>query len=101
MPAAQNGELHIHFAEQNKQLIITIADNGIGLEQSKQLRSTKKHNSRGMQLINERLELLGKLSGHSITLTIKEQFPGQDNPGTLITLFYPEEVYTNYIKLKA
>jgi sensor histidine kinase YesM len=101
MPSAQNGELHIHFAESNKQLIITIADNGIGMQQSKQQRSGKKHTSRGMQLINERLELLGKLSGHTITLTIQEQFPGQENPGTLITLCYPEEVYSNYIKLKA
>lgn len=101
MPATNNGELHIHFAQnQHHELIITIADNGIGIEKSRQLRSGKTHSSKGMQLIKERLQLLGKLTGHTITLTIEAQYPGTENPGTLVTLRYPEAVYDNYIKLQ-
>jgi ligand-binding sensor domain-containing protein/two-component sensor histidine kinase len=101
MPATNNGELHIHFAQnQQHELIITIADNGIGIEKSRQLKSGKSHTSRGMQLIKERLELLGKLTGHTITLTISDQYPGAENPGTIVTLCYSEEVYNNYIKLQ-
>lgn len=101
MPATNNGELQIHFAQnQQHELIISIADNGIGFEKSRQLRTGKTHTSRGMQLIKERLELLGKLSGHTISLTIADQYPGAENPGTVVTLCYSEEVYNNYIKLQ-
>jgi len=101
MPATNSGELHIHFAQnQKKELLITIADNGIGMEKSRQLRSGKSHASKGMQLIKERLQLLGKLTGHTITLTITDQYPGAENPGTLVTLLYPEEVYTTYMRLQ-
>ena len=101
MPATNNGELKIHFAEnQQHELIITIADNGIGYEKSRRQKTGKSHTSRGMQLIKERLELLSKLSGNTITLTIEDQYPGKENPGTLVTLRYPEKVYNNYTKLQ-
>jgi LytS/YehU family sensor histidine kinase len=100
MPATNNGELNIHFSQnQQHELVITIADNGTGIEKSKQLKAGKTHTSRGMQLIKERLQLLGKITGYTITLTIKDQYPGAENPGTIVTLYYPEEVYSNYIKL--
>jgi ligand-binding sensor domain-containing protein len=101
MPATNNGELQIHFAQNlQHELIITIADNGIGYEKSRRQKTGKSHTSRGMQLIKERLELLSKLSGNTITLTIEDQYPGKENPGTLVTLRYPEEVYNNYTKLQ-
>jgi LytS/YehU family sensor histidine kinase len=101
MHGAQDGELHIHFKQnQRRELIITIADNGIGIAKSRQLKTGKAHASKGMQLIKERLQLLGKLTGHTITLIIEDQYPGAENPGTIVTICYPEEVYNNYIKLQ-
>lgn len=101
MHATHSGELHIHFKQnQQRQLIISIADNGIGIEKSRLQKMGKSHASKGMQLIKERLQLLGKLTGHTITLSIEDQFPGKENPGTLVTICYPEEVYNNYIKLQ-
>jgi ligand-binding sensor domain-containing protein len=101
MHGAYDGELHIHFKQnQRRELNITIADNGIGIAKSRQLKSGKIHASKGMQLIKERLQLLGKVTGHIITLIIEDQYPGADIPGTLVTICYPEEVYNNYIKLQ-
>jgi hypothetical protein len=70
-----------------------ITDNGIGIEKSKALRSGAKHNSKGMQLINERLEILSKLGKEPITLTITALNMYATNPGTKITLTIPQEVY--------
>ncbi len=101
MPLPHNGLLDIRFTQQDSNLIITITDNGIGIQHSRQQKHNKEHNSRGMELIKERLQLLEKLSGYKITLVITEAYPGHAYPGTLITLTYPEEVYTQYNRIKA
>ncbi len=96
MPLDEKGMLTIDVTAENNCLQIIIADNGIGIEKSKALRSGIKHKSKGMQLINERLELLSKLGKEPITLTITESDPGAQNPGTKITLTIPQEVYDVY-----
>lgn len=96
MPLDEKGMLTIDVTADNNCLQIIIADNGIGLEKSKALRSGVKHKSKGMQLINERLELLSKLGKEPIGLTITALDPGAANPGTKITLTIPQEVYDVY-----
>jgi hypothetical protein len=93
MPLDSKGLLTIDVTAENNSLKIVITDNGIGIEKSKALRSGNKHNSKGMQLINERLEILSKLGKEPITLTITALNPGAPNPGTKITLIIPQEVY--------
>ncbi|MBL7701748.1 MAG: histidine kinase [Ferruginibacter sp.] len=93
MPLDEKGLLTIDVAAQNNCLRVIIADNGIGIEKSKALRSGTKHKSKGMQLITERLELLGKLSKEPVTLAITASNPDAANPGTKITLIIPQEVY--------
>lgn len=93
MPLDEKGMLTIDVTAVNNCLQVIITDNGIGIEKSKALRSGAKHNSKGMQLINERLEILSKLGKEPITLTIKALNPGAPNPGTKITLTIPQEVY--------
>ena len=93
MPLDEKGMLTIDVTAENNSLQVIIADNGIGIEKSKALRSGVKHKSKGMQLINERLELLSKLGKEPIALTITESDPGAENPGTKITLIIPQEVY--------
>ena len=89
----EKGMLTIDVTAENNCLQVILADNGIGIAKSKALRSGVKHKSKGMQLINERLELLSKLGKEPITLTITESNPGAINPGTKITLIIPQEVY--------
>jgi anti-sigma regulatory factor (Ser/Thr protein kinase) len=93
MPLDTKGLLTIDVTAENNCLQVVIADNGIGIEKSKALCSGNKHNSKGMQLINERLEILSKLGKEPITLTITALNPGTQNPGTKITLTIPQEVY--------
>ena len=96
MPLEEKGLLKITATAKNNCLYIIITDNGIGIEKSKTLRSGAKHKSKGMQLINERLELLSKLGKEPITLTITEADTTASNPGTKITLVIPQEVYEVY-----
>ena len=94
MPLEGKGLLTIDVTAENNCLQVVIADNGIGIEKSKALRSGAKHNSKGMQLINERLEILSKLGKEPITLKIETLNVDAQNPGTKITLTIPQEVYT-------
>ncbi len=93
MPLYEKGLLTIDVTAENNCLKVIITDNGIGIEKSKALRSGAKHNSKGMQLINERLEILSKLGQEPITLTISALNMYATNPGTKITLTIPQEVY--------
>ena len=92
-PLSSNGLLQIDIKGENNALHITIADNGIGIEKSKQLRQTKKHNSRGMQLIKERLEILSSQAQQPVTLIIGENNTGADNPGTKVSLIIPQAIF--------
>lgn len=96
MPLEEKGLLTIQVTAENNCLYIIITDNGIGIAKSKALRSGAKHKSKGMQLINERLELLSKLGKEPITLTITEANPNATNPGTEIILTIPQDVYDVY-----
>lgn len=98
MPLTEKGLLTIEATAVNNSLCITITDNGVGMEKSKALRSGSKHNSKGMQLIKERIELLSKLSKEPIQLSITELSPGAHNPGTKIIMIIPQEVYTVFQK---
>jgi len=93
MPLEGKGLLTIEVTAENNALQVVITDNGIGIEKSKALRSGTKHNSKGMLLINERLEILSKLGKEPITLKIAAVNMYATNPGTKITLTIPQEVY--------
>ncbi len=84
LPANRNGTLNITFSKVEKSLRVLVDDNGIGINESKK-RKKGNHNSLGIQMIRERLELLRKLSGYQATITIhdKSEFnPPQE--GTLV-----------------
>lgn len=98
MPLSGKGLLTIDASVLGNSLCIIIKDNGIGIEKSKALRSGGKHNSKGMQLIKERIELLSKLSKEPIQLFITELNPVTPNPGTKITMIIPQEVYEVFQK---
>jgi ligand-binding sensor domain-containing protein len=60
LPSERKGNLKVKFTKTNDtQLLITIEDNGIGIEQSKKMKQSN-HIARSLQIIQERIELLNK-----------------------------------------
>lgn len=86
LPANRNGNLHISFTKLDNAIRVLVDDDGIGVHESKR-RKKSGHNSLGIQMIRERLDLLKKLSGYQATIAIhdKSDFnpPGQ---GTLVQI---------------
>ena len=65
-----HGEIVVNFRAENKQLFITVKDNGIGRERAKELNEGKhvKHVSTGSKLVMERLSLIGLIMGQNCSL---------------------------------
>ena len=93
MPLTTKGILTIHASVKNDALFVVISDNGVGMEKSKLYKTNKKHVSRGMQLIKERLEILSLIGKEPITLAIKPLQPSAHNEGTKVELRFPISVY--------
>lgn len=89
MPSTINGELDIDLKEHEYNLIITITDNGIGLENSRALKENSEHKSHGMELIKKRLAALSHFIARPITFTMSPAFDHVTNPGNKITLIIP------------
>ncbi|WP_131537364.1 ligand-binding sensor domain-containing protein [Pedobacter nototheniae] len=72
MPKETGGKIHIKMQLENEtHLNIEIIDDGIGIDNS--LKSKKEsHISKGMQLTQERLNLLGQIGAKPIHLTVKQ-----------------------------
>lgn len=87
------GLITINARATGQSLEIVITDNGIGIENSKQLRIGMPHQSRGMQLIRERINLLSQLSKEPVQFTITEKSPGTSHPGTVVTLVFPQQIF--------
>lgn len=86
LPANRNGNLHISFTKIGKTIRVIVDDDGIGLHESKR-RKKSDHNSLGIKMIRERLDLLKRLSGYEAKITIMDKSdlnpPGQ---GTFVQI---------------
>jgi tetratricopeptide (TPR) repeat protein len=77
------GFLKLSFEKGNQHLKITIEDNGIGIEESKKLKTEHQKNreGRGMKNTLERIQLLNDLYKKEITCSIKNK---ENNSGVLV-----------------
>lgn len=84
---SNKGNLEITFKENNNHIEVLIKDNGIGIEKSKELKTTnqKLHQSIGLKNINERIDLLNSL----YNITIK-YFVNSSDKGTQVTYIFPK-----------
>ncbi|MET0393693.1 MAG: two-component regulator propeller domain-containing protein [Chitinophagaceae bacterium] len=89
MPSAIDGKLTIELKKQDKNLLIVITDNGVGMANSQALKENNGHKSRGMELIEKRIAALTRFGMQPITIHISPAFPDEKNPGNRITLFIP------------
>ena len=99
----KNIHINVNFTKQNNQLVCTVDDNGIGINQSLENKKTSVwqtsgngnlHNSVGIENIKNRIFLLNekyKLQS-SVTIQDKKDIAGQKENGTLVTLHLPIEI---------
>jgi LytS/YehU family sensor histidine kinase len=83
------GKLTLSMQREGKQLRVSIEDNGIGIEESKKLKTEnqKSHKSRGFSNMQERIGLLNGLYGFKIVLDI--QSPMNAEGGTVVAYLLP------------
>jgi tetratricopeptide (TPR) repeat protein len=81
------GKLKVSFTEENQLIKVSIEDDGIGVEKSRELKTQnqKVHASRGLNNVEERINLLNDLYHQQISYTIST---GTDGNGTLVTLYF-------------
>lgn len=74
------GQLTLKFIQEKEQLMVIIEDNGIGIEESKKLKTEnqKSHKSRGFSNINERINLLNGLYRFKISLAVESPLANQE-----------------------
>ncbi len=92
LPLAEQKQLTILVKkESEKEIKITIEDNGIGMKRSKEINRQKFHQRRsiGLQITRERLQIFYKDYEGSYSLTYTELYPEKENPGTRVELRIP------------
>jgi len=97
MPSSMNGELVIDLKEQDDNLMITITDNGIGIENSRALKEHSEHKSHGMELIKKRIAALSYFVAQPITITMSTAFDNATNPGNKIVLLIPSGLHKAWL----
>lgn len=93
MPRGDNGKLLISFRLQENTMVCSIVDNGIGRERSRSIRQLSKqkdHKSLGMKITNDRLELINRLNGSNLSMSITDLYNEANEPvGTRVDIFIP------------
>ena len=86
----EKGLLLLKITQNKGQILVSIEDNGIGIEESKKLKTEnqKSHQSRGFSNIKERIELLNSLYHFKIDMQIKS--PNSENLGTTVLIILPK-----------
>jgi hypothetical protein len=87
----EKGELSIQISGDATQLRIAIVDNGIGMEQSKALKTPnqKKQKSLAMRNTETRIRLIDEVYHYPIRLHISNAFENREYPGTRVVLTLP------------
>lgn len=87
------GKLGLTFETAGNELLVTITDNGIGREKSKELKThnQKKQASIGMQNIENRIVIMNDLFSTNIRVEIGDAYPGEVHCGTKVTLYIPQQ----------
>ncbi len=99
--AVKHGLLHkkgskllgIQFEQQNDRLMVTIEDNGIGRQKSREINARNKNKSEGFATLalNERMALFNRLFDEKITCVITDKVDEKGQPtGTRTVILIPD-----------
>lgn len=84
------GIISISFIYINEEkLRVVVEDNGIGFEKSKAFSKTKHNLNMASEITKKRLQLIGEKCNVKTKLSVSDLLPGEENPGTKITLVIP------------
>ncbi len=85
-----DGRLLIHLERRDETLYCRIEDNGIGRQQARSQRRSRRWRPVGMSVTGERLRLLNSFRRHQVTCRVSD-VSGEDNcvAGTLVELWIP------------
>ena len=89
----KNYQLNITLSLEANNILYTIEDNGIGIEKSKKTNKKLKkgHKSLGMQITNERLQNLKKITKQNIEIEVID-LKGKGKNGTNVTFTIPVKI---------
>lgn len=95
MPLESGGRIEVDVQPRDEDhLLITLTDNGIGIEASKARKANRpsEHVSKGMQITRDRLALFGKMTGkeHDVSL-VGLSHPDGSPAGTQVKVLLPRE----------
>ncbi len=83
----RKGELQLRFFLEGEVLICEIDDNGIGRKKAKEMRSIKVHKSRGMEIINDRIETINNMGNVKAELSVTDKYDSKnESVGTKVVL---------------
>ena len=87
----KHGRIEVRFAKKRDNLVVEIEDNGIGLAGSKMLKEKAgKHESMAIQITNERLEVIKKMTKKATSFEIVDlQEKYVDKTGVLVKIQMP------------
>ncbi|MEO5643781.1 MAG: two-component regulator propeller domain-containing protein [Bacteroidia bacterium] len=92
-PKQGGGKLEISMHLKSNTIICSITDNGIGREKAREMRqlsNRKDHKSLGMKITHDRLELINRLNGSQLSLTITDLYHDDGTAaGTRVDIFIP------------
>ena len=84
------GVLSLKLEKKEKNLLVTISDNGIGRRKSAELKTTnqKKNRSTALRNIKERIYIVNELHGLNINVSVQDY--NKDGTGTVVRLTVPQ-----------
>jgi len=95
LPKKENGHVQVDIKkEPDGMLKVRITDNGVGIPDPMENTGTriKSHTSKGMKMTQQRLDLIGKITGHALYIHIQDAFPGENNKGTTVEFLLPGDL---------
>ena len=85
------GNLKVAVNENKNNLVITIEDDGIGRDRSKELKTSnqKKYKSTGLNNVSQRIELINKVYRKNYEIDIKDASTTDGDVGTIVSIKIP------------
>ncbi len=87
------GKLILRITENKESLCIEIDDNGVGREKAGEIKKMSAHNhvSKGLQLVQEKIEVLREMNGLNVNLETIDKFDEDGEPiGTKVVVCFPK-----------
>lgn len=91
------GMLSLNIGRKENELIIVVADNGIGRKKSAEVKTLnqKKQHSLGMQNIENRIKIMNELFGTRISVAVTDNSTNEVNCGTKVSIVIPQKTNTH------